>query len=143
MRVDIRSASSEEIERLERMLREAVHESVVAETGAARARNFHGQGLREAIDYIGSRPAAELDANARILQVVRAVDAHLGVNSRVQRASTDANVPISLGREAVAIGAGGTGGGAHTLHEWYDPAGRDLGLKRALLITLTLAGVGE
>ena len=48
--------------------------------------------------------------------------------ARIQRASTDANVPLSLGREAIAIGAGGTGGGAHTIHEWYDPSGRDLGL---------------
>jgi di/tripeptidase len=58
----------------------------------------------------------------------------------VQRASTDANIPLSLGVEAVALGAGGAGGGAHTLHEWYEPAGRDLALKRILLSVLTLAG---
>ena len=31
------------------------------------------------------------------------------------------------------IGAGGTGGGAHTTLEWYSAEGRDLGLKRVLL----------
>jgi hypothetical protein len=44
-----------------------------------------------------------------------------------------------LGREALAIGAGGHGGGAHTLQEWFDPAGRELGLQRALLLVLALA----
>jgi len=69
------------------------------------------------------------------------VDSHLGNHARVHRASTDANIPLSMGMEAISIGAGGTGGGAHTLQEWYDPAGRDLGLKRMLLTILTLAGV--
>lgn len=54
-----------------------------------------------------------------------------------------ANVPLSLGREAVAIGGGGTGGGAHTLHEWFDCTSRDLGLKRILLTTLALAEGGK
>ena len=73
--------------------------------------------------------------------MIRAVDAHLGNCARLHRASTDANIPLSLGREAISIGAGGSGGGAHTLQEWYDPAERDLGLKRALLTLLALAGV--
>jgi hypothetical protein len=77
------------------------------------------------------------------LQVVRAVDAHLGNVAQVQRASTDANVPLSLGREAIAMGGGGSGGGAHTLQEWFDSQERELGLKRILLTMLTLAGVGE
>jgi hypothetical protein len=77
------------------------------------------------------------------LQVARAADAHLGNVAQVQRASTDANIPLSLGREAIAIGGGGAGGGAHTLQEWFDCQGRDIGLKRILLILLALAGVGE
>ena len=55
-----------------------------------------------------------------MLKVIRAVDAQLGNTAQVQRASTDANIPLSLGREAIAIGGGGTGGGAHTLQEWFD-----------------------
>jgi hypothetical protein len=73
--------------------------------------------------------------------VVRAVDAQLSNAAQVQRASTDANVPLSLGLEAIAIGGGGSGGGAHTLQEWFDSNGRELGLKRILLTMLTLAGV--
>ena len=90
-----------------------------------------------------NRPAGELDRKSRILQIARAVDAHLGILAQVQRASTDANIPISLGREAIAIGAGGHGGGAHTLQEWFDPKDRELGLERILLLVLALAANGE
>jgi acetylornithine deacetylase/succinyl-diaminopimelate desuccinylase-like protein len=134
MRVDLRGESEEEIERLEVALRSAVEEAVKANAlGAA------GRKLSAEIRKIGDRPAAELAAAARILQVVRAADAHLGIRSRLHVSSTDANIPLSLGKEAVSIGAGGTGGGAHTLNEWFDPAGRDLGLKRILLTVLALA----
>src|SRR5207247_9282234 len=92
---------------------------------------------------IGDRPGGELDSGARILQIARAVDAHLGNDAHVQRASTDANIPISLGREAIAIGSGGSGGGAHTLQEWFDTTGRELALERILLIVLCLAGTGR
>jgi len=139
MRVDIRSASQDEMERVERALREAVAEAV--SEYPKRARNGSSKGISCEIQLIGCRPAAELDPGSRILHVIRAVDAHLGNRARLHRASTDANIPLSLGREAISIGAGGSGGGAHTLQEWYDPAERDLGLKRALLTVLTLAGV--
>ena len=138
MRVDIRSASPQEMDRVERALREAVAE--VAADYPRRARNG-SKGIACEIQLIGCRPAAELDPNARILHVIRAVDEHLGNHARPHRASTDANIPLSLGREAISIGAGGSGGGAHTLQEWYDPAERDRGLTRVLLAVLALAGV--
>ena len=75
------------------------------------------------------------------MQIARAVDAHLDIRSHLHCSSTDANIPLALGQEAISIGAGGAGGGAHTLEEWYEPAGRDLALKRILLILLALAGV--
>jgi tripeptide aminopeptidase len=82
---------------------------------------------------IGSRPAACMADDAPILTYLRAVDAHLGIRSHLDCASTDANIPMSLGIPALSIGAGGQGGGAHTTQEWFKPEGRDLGLKRVLL----------
>src|SRR5512146_776615 len=137
MKVDIRSASVGELERLERSLRQALDAAVRDERHAARSDNL---ALSYEVKLIGDRPAAELDRNAAILQVVRAVDARLGIATRVQRASTDANIPLSLGRQAIALGAGGAGGGAHTVHEWYDFRARELGLQRILLTVLALAG---
>ncbi len=146
MRVDIRSTSMEEMERLERALRLALERAVEEESEAHIKRSSsqrRNSGLSSEIVPIGNRPAGELESNARILQIIRAVDGHLGNSAQIQRASTDANIPLSLGREAIAIGGGGTGGGAHTLQEWFDCNGRELGLKRILLTLLALAGVSE
>jgi tripeptide aminopeptidase len=140
MKVDIRSSSPVEIERVERALRNVLNEAV----GEFAAQSADGKALiTYSMKLIGDRPAAELAPDARILKVVRAVDEQLHIQTRIQRASTDANIPLSMGREAITLGAGGTGGGAHTLHEWYDPANRDLGLKRILLSILMLAGVPQ
>jgi len=138
MRVDTRSASVEQLDRLESVLRDAVKE-VTAETSGRRK----DDALTPEISLIGDRPAADLPADSRLLKLIRAVDAQLHNSARIQRASTDANIPLSLGREAIAIGAGGKGGGAHTVNEWYDPSGRDLGLKRILLLTLAWSGVSH
>ena len=107
MRVDIRSTSTAEIERLERLLRAALDHAVQTENVALESRrNLQRRpfGLSTEVVTIGNRPGGELPSSARILQVARAADAHLGNVAQVQRASTDANIPLSLGREAIAIG---------------------------------------
>jgi tripeptide aminopeptidase len=139
-RVDLRSASMEEMQKLEDRLRECVAEAWREAPLSHRSGDLK---VTLAIESIGDRPAAELPANARILQIVRAVDKHLRIESFPRIASTDANVPLSLGIEATTIGAGGDGGGAHTLREWFDCSNRDLGLKRILLVLLALTGVKE
>jgi acetylornithine deacetylase/succinyl-diaminopimelate desuccinylase-like protein len=139
-RVDLRSASGEELQKLEERLRECVNEAWTEVPVGFRAGEPK---VRFAIEPIGDRPAAELPADARILKIVQAVDAHLRIKSIPRLASTDANIPLSLGKEATTIGAGGDGGGAHTLREWFDCTNRDLGLKRILLILLALTGVHE
>jgi di/tripeptidase len=145
MKVDIRSTSMAEMERLEQTLRLALNRAVEDETLAAEMRSAMQKrpGVNCEVVAIGNRPAGELAAGARILQVMRAVDLQLNNAAQVQRASTDANIPLSLGSEAIAIGGGGSGGGAHTLQEWFDSNGRELGLKRILLTMLALAGAGE
>lgn len=138
MRVDTRSASVEQLDRLERALREAVKQGASDTSGRKKQ-----SALSAEVRVIGDRPAADLPTDAHLLKIIRAVDAQLNNTARIQRASTDANIPLSLGREAIAIGSGGGGGGAHTMNEWYDPAGRELGLKRILLLTLSLCGVSD
>jgi acetylornithine deacetylase/succinyl-diaminopimelate desuccinylase-like protein len=146
MRVDIRSTSTREIEALERAMRMALDRAVEEESRAAETRSSGPRRLPDLsteIVVIGNRPGGQLPTGSRILQVIRAVDAHLGNAAQVQRASTDANIPLSLGREAIAIGGGGAGGGVHTLQEWFDCTGRDLGLRRILLLVLALAGLSQ
>jgi acetylornithine deacetylase/succinyl-diaminopimelate desuccinylase-like protein len=132
-KVDIRSESDEKIEQLVVALHSAVGRAEEIE-------NLRAAGGKVAarIREIGSRPAARISSDAPIVARLRSVDAHLGIRSRLDCASTDANIPLSLGIPAVCIGAGGQGGGAHTTGEWYRPAGRDLGLKRILLAAALL-----
>jgi tripeptide aminopeptidase len=137
-KVDIRSESNEKIDELVELLSVAVDRARDSENQRA-----SGGKVSAKLKEIGSRPAAALPENAEILQYIRAVDAHLGVRSRADCSSTDANIPISMGVPAIAIGAGGQGGGAHTTQEWFRPEGRDLGLKRILLLLILLMRGGR
>jgi len=139
LKVDLRSESEDELVRLETALRECMAAGVKDEMDNARERN-RGK-LEWKLTNIGSRPGGELPADAALLSALRAADDYVGNQSRLERSSTDANIPLSLGIDAIAIGAGGNGGGAHSLQEWYEPAGRELGLKRVLLTLLGSAGV--
>ena len=139
LKVDLRSESEDELARLEAALRESMAAGVRDEMDNARDRNRGKLELK--ISLIGSRPGGELGAESELLASLRAADEYLGNQSRVERSSTDANIPLSLGIDAISIGAGGNGGGAHTLQEWYEPAGRELGLKRVLLTVLGVAGL--
>lgn len=138
VKIDLRSEDDAELDRLEANLRQAMQLGIKDEVGASRSRNESLQ-----IDYrsLGSRPAGKLAANSPLLAAIRSVDDFLGNRSRIEASSTDANIPLSLGIPAVALGGGGKGGGSHTLAEWYDPSGRELGLKRLFLISLVLASV--
>jgi tripeptide aminopeptidase len=131
-KVDLRSEASAQMDALVQTLAGAVER-------AADLENLRATGGRisHKIKEIGSRPAGRLPEGASILEFVRAVDSHLGIRARLECASTDANVPLSLGIPALSMGAGGRGGGAHTPQEWFLPEGRDLGLKR-ILLTLAL-----
>lgn len=139
LKVDLRSEHEDEIARLEAALRESVMAGVKDEMDNSRERS-RGK-LEWKVNLIGSRPGGELRADSPLLAALRSADDYLGNKSRVERSSTDANIPLSMGIDAIAIGAGGNGGGAHSLQEWYEPVGRELGLKRVLLTLLESSGV--
>jgi acetylornithine deacetylase/succinyl-diaminopimelate desuccinylase-like protein len=141
LKVDIRSESEDELTRLESALRDCIIAGVRDEMESARDRS-KGK-LEWKVELLGSRPGGELSPDSPLLAALRAADEFVGNQSRIERSSTDANIPLSQGIEAISIGAGGNGGGAHSLQEWYDSAGRELGLKRALLTILGISGVVE
>jgi len=122
-------------------LRECIAAGVRDEMESSRERS-KGK-LEWKVELLGSRPGGELPANSPLLAALRSADEFVGNQSRVERSSTDANVPLAHGIDAISIGAGGTGGGAHSLQEWYEPAGREMGLKRALLVLLGVSGLAE
>jgi hypothetical protein len=87
---------------------------------------------------IGDRAAGALAPSSGLAMSLKAVDRHLGIGTDARIGSTDANLPLSLGVPALAIGAGGVGWGIHTLQEGYDPTGRELALRRVLLLLLDM-----
>ena len=135
--IDFRSTSAEELLRLEVALHRAVEDAI--EFANAQAKSVAARGkLAFTIQKIGDRPAAHLPTDSPILETLQAVDRRLDLKTTARLGSTDANVPISLHIPALSVGAGGDGGGAHTLGEWYSSKDRELGLKRALLLTLAM-----
>jgi len=141
LKVDIRSENEDELAKLESALRECISAGVRDEMEAPRDRSKGKLDWR--VELLGSRPGGELAADAQLLAALRAADLFVGNQSRIERSSTDANIPLAAGIEAISIGAGGTGGGAHSLQEWYEPAGREMGLKRALITLLGVSGISE
>jgi tripeptide aminopeptidase len=139
LKVDIRSESEDELTRLEAALRDCAAAGVRDEMESARDRS-KGR-LEWKVELLGSRPGGELASGSPLLAALRGADEFLGNHSRLERSSTDANIPLSMGIDAIAVGAGGNGGGAHSLQEWYDPTGREMGLKRALLTLLAVSGI--
>jgi acetylornithine deacetylase/succinyl-diaminopimelate desuccinylase-like protein len=137
--IDFRSTSPEQLVRLEVQLHRAVEDAVEYCNTQAKTSGTNGRGLLAfAVDLIGNRPAAQLPAASPLLEILLAVDRHLGLRTDLRLGSTDANIPLSLGVPALSMGAGGEGGGAHTLAEWYSAKDREAGLRRVLLLTLAM-----
>jgi acetylornithine deacetylase/succinyl-diaminopimelate desuccinylase-like protein len=138
MTVDLRSVNADEIEKLETYLRRVI-EVGVREENSQRA--LSGTSLSFEIRQIGDRPSGETPVHSLLVRTAVECTKILGIEPRLDCSSTDSNMPISLGIPAITIGAGGNSGNCHSLSEWYDPAGRELGLQRLLLVTIAMAGL--
>lgn len=132
-KLDIRCAEVAVLDELNRLLSTSVERTLEHENGSTRGRRLSAK-----IKELGSRPGGKLDDESALLKTIQSVDAYLDIRSRLNCSSTDANVPLSLGLPAISIGVGGQGGGAHTPDEWYQPEGRELGLRRVLLLLASL-----
>jgi len=140
MYVDLRSASGEELRRLDAFFRRAVREAIDDENTNHRK----NEPLLEAeVQLIGDRPSGQTPADSLLVELAVAATSVVGCVPRLDQASTDSNIPISMGIPAITLGGGGASGNSHTLEEWYDPRDRDLGLKRALLVMLGIVGLRQ
>jgi acetylornithine deacetylase/succinyl-diaminopimelate desuccinylase-like protein len=137
--VDTRSTDGEQLLRLEVLLHRAIEDAVLLTNERARAAGADGR-VTYSVELIGDRPAGTLNTDGALFKHLLAVDRHLNIRTEKKVASTNANIPLSLGIEAVTLGAGGTAGGVHTRGEWFAPQGRDLALRRILLLILAACG---
>jgi tripeptide aminopeptidase len=138
MDVDLRSESAEELARLDAFFRRSAREAAEDENASRRAGT---PPLELDVRLIGDRPGGETSAEQPLVRLALEATGSVGAKAFLDCSSTDSNIAISRGIPAITIGAGGASGNTHTLDEWYDPRGRDAGLKRALLIALGTVGV--
>jgi acetylornithine deacetylase/succinyl-diaminopimelate desuccinylase-like protein len=136
LEIDLRSTSAQQLDRLELEIRKI---AAVAMEDENERRAPGTRPLKVTIESIGARPCGETPPEHELVQSALEATRLVGRNPDLALASTDANVPISAGIPAIAIGAGGRGGDAHTHGEWFDNLHGTLGVARALTIVMSAA----
>lgn len=102
----------------------------------------HGEhGIELSVEVIGERPAAETSPDLPLVRAAQEATRFLGEIPELVSSSTDANIPMALGIPAIAMGAGGSSGNAHTTEEWYSNEGGPEGIERVLLTVLWAVGL--
>jgi tripeptide aminopeptidase len=140
LEIDLRSTSAAQLDAFEREIRMI---ALVAAEDENAKRSRGTRALTVSVESIGTRPCGETPAEHALVQSAIAATRLVGRQPDLALASTDANVPISHGIPAIAIGAGGRGGDAHTHAEWFDNLHGTVGVARALTIVMDAAGFAE
>ena len=91
-------------------------------------------------EVIGERPSGEISVEHPLVDLAKHVLLSQGVTPELNLASTDANIPLSMGLPAICIGIT-TGGGAHTSDEFIHLGPIEKGLEQ--LIELTVRAFNE
>lgn len=100
-----------------------------------------GERMTVELEQVGDRPSGETDPNATLLLRAQAAIRHFGGTPNIQRSSTDANIPISLGIPAVTMAGGGVAGGAHSPGEWWINRDAYKAVQQLLLVLVAEGGV--
>ena len=105
------------------------------EAFSAVVEDFRAKGVEIEVESMGVRPCGEgvdrLAQKALSDWSEALLHRHTAGDIIVEPASTDCNIPLSLGIPAVSFGLCG-GGGAHTRQEWIETASLETGLCIAL-----------
>jgi acetylornithine deacetylase/succinyl-diaminopimelate desuccinylase-like protein len=135
MEIDLRSSDPVQLADLDARIQRAVEAAVRDENARA------GQlgAIRVRRERVGDRPAGQVPMSAPIVQTAQAVARALGLQAPISESSSDANLPMSLGIPAIAIGAGGQSYDAHAVSEWFDATDAWQGTENALLLAVALA----
>ena len=95
---------------------------------------YRADGLEVEVRVLGNRPCAgEIDRErqqALTEEVTALISRYSGEEPVVSASSTDCNVPLSMGINAICFGVC-LGGGAHTREEWIDEASLPVGYAMA------------
>lgn len=86
------------------------------------------------IEQIGRRPSGDLPRDHPLIKVISTILSELGLEPRLDIASTEANLPLSLGYPALTIGLT-TGGHAHSAQEYIQIGPIEKGLLQLLRLS--------
>lgn len=136
MAVDIRSDEMGVLLDTEKKVLAAIDEAVAEEN-----KRWNVTTLSASSKLIGDRPGGRTASDSVIVEAAVRSNAAFGHKTLLTGASTDTNVPMSLGIPAIVIGSGGKTGGFHALSEWIDVTDGWKGAQNALVTVLGLVGV--
>ncbi|MEJ8812095.1 M20/M25/M40 family metallo-hydrolase [Variovorax ureilyticus] len=136
MAVDIRSDDMNALLDTEKKVLAAIDEAVAEEN-----KRWNVSTLSASTKLIGDRLGGRTASDSVIVEAAVRANAAFGHKTLLTGASTDANVPMSLGIPAIIIGSGGKTGGFHALTEWIDVTDGWKGAQNALVTVLGLVGV--
>jgi acetylornithine deacetylase/succinyl-diaminopimelate desuccinylase-like protein len=128
--LDLRATAAEQLDRMHDHLKRCVTDSAASGVGCK-------------LELIGERPSGQTHDHSELVQAAIRVTRRFGLEPHLDVGSTDANIPMSLGIPAIAVGAGGACGNVHTPEEWFDPIHREIGLQRLLVLIATMAGLAD
>jgi tripeptide aminopeptidase len=131
--LDLRSEDSGELNRLVEKVND-----IVCDLSERYERE--GSEVRIVMETVGNRPAGAINRNAPIVMLAETALRKVGCDQvRYIISSTDANIPLSLGYQAVCLGLTRSGN-SHRLDEYIEIGHLPAGLGQLLLVTLAMAG---
>lgn len=136
-KINMRSDSAEELEKLEKRALEAFQLGALEEN-----KRWGSNEIEVTYEKILDVPAGTQSSDALIVQAAWVATESIGVEPRLDSGGcTNTNMPVCMGIPAVTLGRGGKEGGVHTLSEWFDPEGTYRCPQKSFLLLLALSGV--
>ena len=139
MEFDMRSEDAKELDRLEKRFLAIVNQAVETENFA---RSTKEGPVSADIKLVGDRPAGRTDEKQDIVQIATAAFLANGSKPTYECGSTDSNMPMSLGIQAVTIPRVGKADRSHSLDEWIDTDRESNLLVKKTLLSTVLAVAG-
>ena len=133
--MDMRSPDQDALAAIDRRFQKAVDDAVKAENA-----RWNNGTVTVTKQVVGNRPAGRTPDAAPIVRTAVALNAALGLPTRLGTSSTDANIPMSLGIPAITVGGGGRVTGSHSPAESFDTTDSWKGTDRVMLLVVALAG---
>jgi acetylornithine deacetylase/succinyl-diaminopimelate desuccinylase-like protein len=135
MEVDLRSSDPAALTQLEAGFQASIRSALEEENTRRRSHDP----LTVDVEQVGNRPAGRTAPESRIVETAIATLNALALPVRLDEGSTDANLPMSLGIQAITIGGGGIGRDVHSPREAFDTTDSWRGTQLVTLLAIALS----